>query len=124
MTPFVLLAGILGSGKTTFLKVLLPLPKEQGVVPWVIINDHQNAEVNAEQLAALVDRVEAISGSCVCCSSRDDLVKALEAFEHGESRVVILETNGTTDSEELIEMSSVDSGLHKFSLTLCRLIVQ
>jgi G3E family GTPase len=118
------LAGILGSGKTTFLKVLLPLPKEQGVVSWVIINDHQNAEVNAEQLAALVDRVEAISGSCVCCSSRDDLVKALEAFAHGESRVVILETSGTTDSEELIEMLSVDSGLHKFSLTLCRLIVQ
>jgi G3E family GTPase len=116
MTPLVLLVAFLGSGKTTFLKALLPLLKEQCVVPRVIINDYQNAEVDAEQLAALVDRVEAISGSCVCCSSRDDLVRALEGFEHGESRVVIVETNGTTDSEELIEMLSLESGLRKFSL--------
>jgi G3E family GTPase len=72
--------------------------------------------VDAEQLAALVDRVEAISGSCICCTSRDALVSALEDFEHGDSRVVIVETNGTTDSEELIEMLSFESGLRKFSL--------
>src|SRR4029453_1206619 len=103
MTPLVLLVAFLGSGKTTFLKALLPLLKEQCVVPRVIINDYQNAEVDAEQLAALVDRVEAISGSCVCCSSRDDLVRALEGFEHGESRGVIVETKRTTVSENTLQ---------------------
>jgi hypothetical protein len=29
-----------------------------------------------------------------------------------------VETNGTTDSEELIEMLSLESGLHKFSLSV------
>jgi G3E family GTPase len=70
MPPLVLLVGFLGSGKTTFLKALLPLLKEHCVVPRVIIN-YQNAEVDAEQLVAFVDRVEAIRGSCICCSSNE-----------------------------------------------------
>ncbi len=43
MTPLVVIVGFLGSGKTTFLKSLLPELKSQRVAPRVIINDYQNA---------------------------------------------------------------------------------
>ncbi|CAN5616751.1 GTP-binding protein [soil metagenome] len=118
MTPLVLIVGFLGSGKTTFLKNLLPLLSAQGLRPRVIINDYQNAQVDAEQLRAFVDEISAISGDCVCCGSKDELLEALHKFDHAPGRVAVIETNGTTDSENLIEMLSLEVGLNKFSLPM------
>ncbi len=123
MTPLVLIVGFLGSGKTTFLKALLPALNAAGVEPHVIINDYQNAKVDAEQLRDLTKAVEAISGDCVCCGSRDELLGVLEKFEHGPGKVVVVETNGTTDSEQLVEMLSLEPGLKKFSLPVQMTIV-
>lgn len=116
MTPLVLTVGFLGSGKTTFLKNLLPRLAALGVEPGVIINDYQNAGVDAEQLRELTGAVEAISGDCVCCGSKDELLETLRKFEHRPGRVAIVETNGTTDSEQLIEMLSLEPDLHAFTL--------
>lgn len=115
MTPLILLVGFLGSGKTTYLRRLLPALKDQGIVPHVIINDYQNARVDAELLRELADSIVPISGSCVCCGSRDELLGALEKFEHAPDRVLVIETNGTTDSEELIELLSLDPALARFT---------
>jgi G3E family GTPase len=115
MTPLVLFVGFLGSGKTTFLKKLLPALQQHGVSPHVIINDYQNAKVDAEQLRGLASEIAAISGDCVCCGSRDELLAALEKFEHAPGRLVLVETNGTTDSEHLIEMLALEPGLKKFT---------
>lgn len=118
MTPLVLFVGFLGSGKTTFLKNLLPQLKTRGLEPCVIINDYQNARVDAEQLRELAAEIGAISGDCVCCGSKDELLATLEKFQHGPKRLVLIETNGTTDSEQLIEMLSLEPGLKKFSLPI------
>lgn len=118
MTPLVLIVGFLGSGKTTFLKNLLPQLRQRGVTPQVVINDYQNAKVDAEQLRGLVEDISAISGDCVCCGSKDELLDALQKFEHRPGRMVVVETNGTTDSENLIEMLSLEPGLRKFSLPI------
>lgn len=115
MTPLVLFVGFLGSGKTTFLKNLLPQLRTRGLEPCVIINDYQNAKVDAEQLRDLAAEIGAISGDCVCCGSKDELLSALEKFEHGPNRIVLIETNGTTDSEQLIEMLSLEPELKKFT---------
>jgi G3E family GTPase len=42
----------------------------------------------------LTEVIVPISGSCVCCGSRDKLLSALEDFDHRPGRVVIIETNG------------------------------
>jgi len=118
MTPLVLVVGFLGAGKTTFLKKLLPALKARGLEPYVVINDYQNARVDAEQLRELTAAVDAISGDCVCCGSREELLASLEKFEHGSGKVVVVETNGTTDSEQLIEMLSLEAALKGFSLPL------
>lgn len=115
MTPLILLVGFLGSGKTTYLRQLLPALRARGIDPHVIINDYQNARVDAELLRELSDSIVPISGSCVCCGSRDELLGALEKFEHAPDRVLVIETNGTTDSEELIELLSLDPALARFT---------
>ena len=118
MTPLVAIVGFLGSGKTTFLKNILPVLRARGVSPYVVINDYQNAKVDAQQLQSLTDEVRAISGDCVCCGSRDELMETLEKFEHKPGQVVLLETNGTTDSDQLIELLSLTESLKGFSLPL------
>lgn len=118
MTPLVLLVGFLGSGKTTYLRRLLPALQSNGLDPHVVINDYQNARVDAALLQGLVESVVPISGSCVCCGSREELLAALEKFDHAPNRVLVIETNGTTDSEELIELLSLEPALNGFTLPI------
>jgi G3E family GTPase len=115
MTPLVLVVGFLGSGKTTFLKNLMPSLAVEGLTPELIINDYQNARIDAEQFSDLAAEVKALSGDCVCCGSRDELLEALREFRHESGRVMIVETNGTTDSAQLIESLALDPSLKKFS---------
>jgi G3E family GTPase len=115
MTPLVLVVGFLGSGKTTFLKNLMPALAVEGLTPELIINDYQNALIDAEQFTDLAAEVRALSGDCVCCGSRDELLEALRDFRHEAGRVMIVETNGTTDSAQLIESLALDPSLKKFS---------
>ena len=114
MTSLVLLVGFLGSGKTTFLKGILPRLKARGILPHVIINDYQNAGVDAMQLQDLAPEIRSITGDCVCCGSKDDLLAELRRFEPAPGRIVIIETNGTTDSEQLIEMLSLAPELQNY----------
>ena len=115
MTPLVLVVGFLGSGKTTFLKNLMPALAVEGLTPALIINDYQNARIDAEQFSDLTTEVKALSGDCVCCGSRDELLEVLRDFRHRSGRVMIVETNGTTDSAQLIESLALDPSLKKFS---------
>jgi len=115
MTPLVLIVGFLGSGKTTFLKNLMPALAVEGLKPSLIINDYQNARIDAEQFRDLAEEVKALSGDCVCCGSRDALLEALRAFHHDSGRVLLIETNGTTDSAQLIECLALDPSLKNFS---------
>jgi len=118
MTPLILVVGFLGSGKTTFLKNLMPALALAELRPTLLINDYQNARVDAAQFQDLTEEVKALSGDCVCCGSRDELFSFLQDFQHAPGRVMIVETNGTTDSANLIESLALDPALKKFSLPI------
>jgi len=115
MTPLVLVVGFLGSGKTTFLKNLMPALALEGITPGLLINDYQNARVDAAQFDDLIQEVRALSGDCVCCGSRDQLLEELQNFKHGPERIMVIETNGTTDATQLIESLALDPSLKKFT---------
>ncbi len=93
----------------------MPALAVEALAPELIINDYQNARIDAEQFRDLVAEVKALSGDCVCCGSRDELLEALRDFKHESGKVMIIETNGTTDSVQLIEALALDPSLKKFS---------
>lgn len=95
--PLVLVAGFLGSGKTTFLQSLMRELKEMGVGFSVVVNDFENAEVDAARLRAIGAEVQAISGSCVCCSSLNEFLLTLRDIEVPEDGVLLVEANGASD---------------------------
>jgi G3E family GTPase len=114
MTPLVVITGFLGAGKTTFLRDLLPLLPARGVTPVVIINDYMNALVDAAQVRDLAKAVLAVSGSCVCCGSRDELMDALATVDLPPNAAVLVEVNGTADPPVLLEFLAADKRAARF----------
>lgn len=118
----VLLTGFLGAGKTTFLQNLVGELKRRGLSPHVILNDYENADVDATAIRRLTRNVQAISGTCVCCDSRDALFESLEAQPAGPHDVAIVETNGTTDPMPLLDNLACDRRTRSFKVKQIALV--
>ena len=112
--PLVLVAGFLGSGKTTFLQALMRELKEKGVGFSVVVNDFENAEVDATRLRALGVEVQAISGSCVCCGSLNEFLLTLRDIEVPEDGVLLVEANGASDQISLIAAVTMRGECRRF----------
>jgi len=102
MTPILLLSGFLGAGKTSLLREMLPRLEESGITPHVILNDHQNARIDASSLQAPGRAVKPLTGNCVCCDSLDSLREALAAIPDAPRQVVLLEASGSADPGTLL----------------------
>lgn len=113
--PLLLIVGYLGAGKTTLLQRLIPALGAAGVRPHVILNDYQDARVDAARLAALDALVTPISGDCICCGSRDELLESLVALDVDERSAVLIEANGTSDAAELHDVLTLDPRLTRMS---------
>lgn len=114
-TPLVLVVGYLGAGKTTFLQQVIPALASAGLRPRVILNDYQDARVDAARLAALDTLVTPISGDCICCGSREELITTLVGMERLPGDVVVIEANGTSDAAELHDILLLDRRVAGFA---------
>lgn len=108
--PFVILAGFLGVGKTTFLRSVVTELVRRGLRPRVILNDLENAGVDGATLRDLQTELAPVSGGCLCCETQDALIEALRTESESPYDVALLETNGTTDTGVLLEILS-EAGL-------------
>lgn len=109
-----LLTGFLGAGKTTFLKNLTVELQRRGLLPHVILNDYENASVDATSVRQVTRDVKTVGGTCVCCESRDALFDSLEGQPAGMRDVVLVETNGTTDPLALLDNLACDPRTRSF----------
>lgn len=115
MIPLVLLAGFLGAGKTRFLTELLPLLEARGVRVRVVLNDFENASIDAERLSTLNALITPLNGECVCCATLPELMETLQAVPPDPGSVLLIEANGATDAVELLANLTTDRRMAHFT---------
>lgn len=100
MEALITIVGFLGAGKTTLLKHLLNRCIEEGRAPFVILNDYENANLDARQLTRRLDakNVMALSGSCICCSGIEELRNYVNSIPKRDNGITLIEANGTSDA--------------------------
>ncbi|MEP6836374.1 MAG: GTP-binding protein [Gemmatimonas sp.] len=118
MIPLVLLAGFLGAGKTRFLSELIPQLNDADVRVRVVLNDFENANIDAERLSALNALITPLNGECVCCATLPELMGTLSAVPPDPGSVMLIEANGATDAVELIANLTTDRRMSHFTLPL------
>ena len=111
--PLVLITGFLGAGKTTFLRELLGDIKSQNLTADVILNDYENAALDAETLQDKAESIVALAASCACCDGLSDLVQLAVTSQASRSSLLVVELNGTADPLPLLEaFTLLESKLH------------
>jgi G3E family GTPase len=116
--PLVLLAGFLGAGKTRFLTTVIPALHAQGLRVRVVLNDFENANIDAARLEELTALVTPLAGECVCCTSLGELLAALEAVPREPNTVMLIEANGATEAADLLASLTLDRRLAQYTLPL------
>jgi G3E family GTPase len=101
--PLLFLTGFLGAGKTTLLRALLNEYRESGRSADVILNDFENAELDASTLPPGAASIAPIAASCACCDSLESLVELCLAAQKSEGDALFIELNGTADPLPLLE---------------------
>jgi G3E family GTPase len=109
----VVIVGFLGAGKTSLLTLLVEQYSAAGWDPYVILNDYENAQLDAQQLGRSVSlaRIKALTGSWICCSGINELREAVNRIPERERGLTLIEANGTTDACSLMGFLGV--GLHE-----------
>ena len=99
--PITVVTGFLGSGKTTMLS--RALRHERLKNSEVLVNEYGQAGLDHRLLRRIEEKTRLLSGGCICCNMRDDLIDALKEilFEDEKRGLraerVIIETTGLAD---------------------------
>ncbi|MCY0937895.1 CobW family GTP-binding protein [Streptomyces sp. H34-S4] len=104
--PVIVLAGFLGSGKTTVLNHLLG--NRGGTRIGVVVNDFGSIEVDAMSVAGQVgDSMVSLGGGCLCCAvDGSELDAYLEKLADPVHRidVIVIEASGLAEPQEMVRM--------------------
>jgi G3E family GTPase len=107
MYPVTVITGFLGSGKTTLLSQALKDPSMKNTA--VLVNEFGKVGLDHHLLEQIDENTILLGGGCVCCSTRDDLVKGLSAlldkFQRGtisDLNRVVIETTGLADPAPIL----------------------
>ena len=95
-TPFTLISGFLGAGKTTLINHWLSEGFGRKRMA-VIVNDFGAVSVDTALIKARSDNVLELRNGCICCSLASDLARGiLSILEHREFDRILMETSGVT----------------------------
>lgn len=100
--PILLVAGFLGSGKTTVVNHLLAHAGGRRIA--AVVNDFGAINIDADLITGASDGVVSLSNGCICCSLEGDLLRTLAALLRRDPRpeVIVIETSGVADPGEIV----------------------
>ena len=114
-TPFSVIGGFLGAGKTTLVNHLLRESSEGlgGRRIAVLVNDFGAVNIDAALIETKTADTVALSNGCVCCQIGDDLslalVRILEAPEPFDA--IVVEASGVSDPWKIAQIARADPTL-------------
>lgn len=114
MEAIIVIVGFLGAGKTTFLKKAVKEYLTQNWNPFIILNDYENANLDAQDFLEFLNpnQINALSGSCICCSGINELRQQVNDIPPREKGITLIEANGTTDANSLMGFLGVGMKEH------------
>ena len=121
--PVTLVAGFLGSGKTTLVNRILSAQHEQRIA--VIVNEFGEVGIDGQLVVGVEENVVQLSNGCICCTVRDDLVSTvydlLERRQQSEGPVaftrILIEASGLASPGPAVQTLLADRRL----ATQCRI---
>jgi G3E family GTPase len=100
--PITVVTGFLGSGKTTVLAKALKSQEMKNAA--VLVNEFGKVGLDHHLLETVEENTILLGGGCVCCSTREDLVKGLSGLLNNRNKQsgntfdrVVIETTGLAD---------------------------
>jgi len=128
--PVTILTGFLGAGKTTLLNYILTA--QHGKKYAIVENEFGEVAIDNQLLDVAVGKLDSVESvvtldnGCLCCTVRDDLIKAMrdiidkveERFKSGVKDAmldgILIETTGMADPGPIINTFSKDEYIQKF----------
>jgi G3E family GTPase len=105
--PVTVITGCLGSGKTTLLAKALKSPSMKNTA--VLVNEFGKVGLDHHLLKRIDENTILLGGGCVCCTTRDDLVRGLKDLldqsqldNLNEIERVVVETTGLADPAPIL----------------------
>ena len=99
--PLTIITGFLGAGKTTLLNRILHA--EHGLRVAVLVNDFGAINIDTQLIVGVESDAISLSNGCICCTIRDDLLKAVLALirRADPPEYILVETSGVSDPLEV-----------------------
>ncbi|QDO94446.1 hypothetical protein FNB79_10880 [Formosa sediminum] len=128
METIIAIVGFLGAGKTTVLKHIVKHAIGSGWQPYVVLNDYENAHLDAVQLTSYLDSkwIQPLTGSCICCGIMYGLL-IKKSYNHKPEtieeidfdKVIVTEVVEHVDEEDIfILKNNRDTGHWNYGLPL------
>ncbi|KAH8742020.1 CobW/nitrile hydratase activator like P-loop ATpase [Cryptosporidium ryanae] len=114
-TPIYIITGFLGSGKTTLIRQIINNTSDLKIA--IIQNDFSDemgieAPTMTDKEGNIFKEFFELPNGCVCCTVKDELLKAVEyLLKKKEFDKILVETTGVADPEPIIEKFWVDCEL-------------
>lgn len=115
--PVYLVAGFLGSGKTTLMKQLLEHLNARGEKPLVLMNEFGESNIDNELLSGANAQMRELIDGCICCTSKTELTKTLyDIVSNDKPSSILMEATGLADPVEILDICTLPNLLDKLQL--------